>query len=66
MLFRSVAALLARGASAVLLACTETPLALDATQSELRKDCVDSTGALARRCVQWWQQWQLSQAQSST
>ena len=52
---QAVQALLVRGASAVLLACTETPLALDATQSELRKVCVDSTGALARRCVRWWQ-----------
>lgn len=52
---QAVKALLARGASVVLLACTETPLALDATHSELRRVCVDSTGALARRCVQWWQ-----------
>ena len=52
---RAVEALLARGASAVVLACTETPLALDATQSKLRRVCVDSTGALARRCVRWWQ-----------
>lgn len=53
---RAVDALLARGASVVVLACTETPLALDAIQSERRKACIDSTGALARRCVQWWQQ----------
>ena len=46
--------LLSRGASAVILACTETPLALDAVQSELRSRCIDSTGALARSCVSWW------------
>jgi aspartate racemase len=46
--------LLSRGASAVILACTETPVALDAIQSELRSRCIDSTGALARSCVIWW------------
>lgn len=51
----AVRALMARGAKAVVLACTETPLALDAVQSELRSHCVDSTGALARACVQWWE-----------
>ncbi len=51
---RAVQALLDRGAQAVLLACTETPLALDAIASPLRARCVDSTGALARACVAWW------------
>jgi aspartate racemase len=51
----AVQALLTRGARAVLLACTETPLALDALQSPLRAQCVDSTAALARCCVAWWQ-----------
>jgi aspartate racemase len=55
MIEQAVQALLARGASTVLLACTETPLALDAVQSPLRSRCVDSTGALARACVAWWQ-----------
>ena len=52
---QAVQALLARGARAVVLACTETPLALDALQSPLRSQCVDSTAALARYCVAWWQ-----------
>jgi aspartate racemase len=52
---QAVQALLASGTSAVLLACTETPLALDAVQSPLRSQCVDSTAALARACVAWWQ-----------
>ena len=54
MVERAVQALLGRGAQAVLLACTETPLALDAIASPLRARCVDSTGALARACVAWW------------
>lgn len=51
---QAVSSLLSRGASAVILACTETPVALDAVQSELRSRCIDSTGALARSCVIWW------------
>lgn len=52
---QAVQALLDRGAVAVILACTETPLALDAVASGLRIRCVDSTAALARACVAWWQ-----------
>lgn len=52
---QAVQALLTRGVRAVILACTETPLALDAVQSPLRSQCVDSTAALARCCVTWWQ-----------
>lgn len=51
---RAVDHLLARGASLVILACTETPLALDAIQSDRRASCIDSTNALARSCVAWW------------
>jgi aspartate racemase len=51
---QAVQSLLDRGARAVVLACTETPLALDAVQSPLRTQCVDSTAALARACVAWW------------
>lgn len=50
----AIAALLERGADAVVLACTETPLALDAIDSALRDRCIDSTRALARACVRWW------------
>jgi aspartate racemase len=52
---QAVQGLLDRGARAVILACTETPLALDALNSPLRVHCVDSTAALARSCVAWWQ-----------
>ena len=55
MIEQAVQALMARGAATIVLACTETPLALDAVQSPLRANCVDSTGALARACVVWWQ-----------
>lgn len=53
---RVVGDLLDGGARAVLLACTEVPMALDAVQSALRARCVDSTAALARACVAHWQQ----------
>ncbi len=52
---QAVQTLLTQGAQAVILACTETPLALDAVRSRLRAQCVDSTAALARACVAWWQ-----------
>lgn len=55
MIEQAVQALLSRGAGAVVLACTETPLALDAVQSLMRAKCIDSTAALARACVAWWQ-----------
>ena len=44
-------ALVRRGAAAVVMGCTEIPLALDAD----RAGCpvVDATAALARRAVQW-------------
>ena len=51
---QAVQGLLQEGADAVVLACTETPVALDAVQSPLRAKCVDSTAALARACVAWW------------
>jgi aspartate racemase len=51
-----VAAMLERGAAAVILACTEVPIALDETGSPLRERCIDSTGALARACVRWWRE----------
>jgi aspartate racemase len=51
---RAVAALLERGAAAVVLACTETPVALDRIGSSLRARCVDATAALAGACVEWW------------
>lgn len=50
----AVQGLLGRGAAAVILACTETPVALDAIASPLRGRCVDSNRALARACVARW------------
>jgi aspartate racemase len=52
---KTVQSLMQQGVGAVILACTETPVALDAMQSPLRAKCVDSTAALARACVAWWQ-----------
>jgi aspartate racemase len=49
-----IAAELGRGAAAVVLACTELPIALDAIASPLRARCIDSTDALARACVRRW------------
>ncbi len=54
---QAVQALLDRGASRVILACTEVPVALDAIASPVRAHCVDTTAALARACVAWWQQY---------
>lgn len=50
----AVQALFDRGAAAVILACTETPVALDAIDSPLRQRCVDSNRALADECVARW------------
>ena len=50
----AIDALLARGAVGVVLACTETPIALDTIKSPLRARCVDTTRALARACVRFW------------
>ncbi len=41
------------GARAVVLACTETPLAIDHAQSAATPLCIDATRALARACVAW-------------
>lgn len=49
-----IESLLARGADAVLLACTETPIALQAIGSPLAAQCIDTTRALARACVGHW------------
>jgi aspartate racemase len=47
--------LLERGADAVVLACTETPLAIDYAAHPVQAQCVDATRALASACVTWWQ-----------
>ena len=54
LLERAVGALLERGAGAVVLGCTEVPVALDRISSPLGTRCVDATAALAGACVEWW------------
>ncbi len=51
LLLDAVHALQRRGASAVVLGCTEIPVALDGALAPL--PLVDATGALARRAVAW-------------
>lgn len=48
-------ALLHRGAQALIVACTELPLAIEHQQSDVTPRCIDATRALARTCVAWWQ-----------
>ena len=50
----AVRALHRRGAAAVVLGCTEIPLALDAARAPL--PLIDATAALARRAVAWARQ----------
>ncbi len=50
----AIAALLDRGADAVVLACTETPIAIEGVDAPMRARCIDPTRALARACVRWW------------
>ena len=54
LLEQAIRHLIARGASRVILACTETPVALQAVKSPLLAQCIDPTAALARLCVAWW------------
>lgn len=49
----AVARLLGSGAQAVVLACTETPVAIDFADSPVNTRCIDATRALARACVAW-------------
>lgn len=49
----AVTRLLGSGAQAVVLACTETPMAIDFADSPVNTRCIDATRALARACVAW-------------
>lgn len=51
---QAAAALLARGATRVILGCTEVPIGLAAIRSDLLARCIDPTLALARACVEDW------------
>lgn len=53
---QACAALHARGAQAVILACTEIPVALEYAESGYAPTAVDATRALAQACVRWWMQ----------
>lgn len=52
----AVTRLLDKGAQAVVLACTETPVAIDFADNPVSSRCVDATRALARACVRWHRQ----------
>jgi aspartate racemase len=51
---QAVEALLAEGAQAVILACTEAPIAMEASASRLNALCIDSTMSLAQATVALW------------
>ena len=51
---RACESLRERGADLVVLACTETPIALDYAPHSVSAICVDATRALAKACVAWW------------
>jgi aspartate racemase len=48
--------LVERGASRLVLACTEVPIGLTHISSELLPISIDSTQALAEVCVAYWRQ----------
>lgn len=50
---QAVTNLLDSGTQAVVLACTETPVAIDFAASPVNARCIDATRALARACVAW-------------
>jgi aspartate racemase len=45
----------AAGAAAVILGCTEIPVAVDHAGPDVAAHCVDATHALAGACLAWWQ-----------
>lgn len=51
---RAAQHLLDRGAQAILMGCTEIPLAIEHQASGVAPRCIDATRALARACVRWW------------
>lgn len=44
----------ARGATRLILACTEIPLALEAVAAPDLAHCIDATACLAEACIAWW------------
>ncbi|MDR1277102.1 MAG: amino acid racemase [Candidatus Accumulibacter sp.] len=51
---RAAAALIDRGATRLILACTEIPIALERIRSRHLPVCIDSNRALAKACVDYW------------
>lgn len=56
LLGQALAALFERGAERVILACTETPLALEHIAAPQMPRCIDATAALADACILWSRQ----------
>ncbi|SMG60360.1 aspartate/glutamate racemase family protein [Paraburkholderia susongensis] len=52
LLAEAAQALARQGAQALLMGCTEIPVALDGARLDM--PAVDPTNALARSCVEWW------------
>jgi aspartate racemase len=53
LLQQALTALFERGAQRVILACTETPPALEAIAAAELPRCIDATAALADACIRW-------------
>lgn len=53
LIVRAAQNLHAQGAQAIILACTEIPLALEHEATDIAGVCVDATRALAQACVAW-------------
>lgn len=53
LLEQALQSLLRRGAGTCVLACTELPVALGASRSDLLAHCIDASRALARAAVRW-------------
>ena len=51
---RACERLRALGAQAIILACTETPIAVEFAPAPVAEICIDATRALAQACVAWW------------
>lgn len=52
---RAARNLLDSGAQAVIMGCTELPLAIEYRSTAVSAQCIDATRALAIACVKWWQ-----------
>ena len=66
LLAQAVLQMQADGASGIILACTEAPMALEHTASSVQALCLDSTEALAQATVALWQKLSQAEAKDST